>query len=67
MAVGIAVIYKTTTNGPYAYTWKDDSSQEDVDTVVNNKSLATAYNDIGALALAMGGTIRRVEIQVTVA
>ena len=62
MAIGQASIFKTTTNGPYAYTWKDDITQEDVDTVVVGKTLAQAYNEIGALAQAMAGTIKRVNI-----
>jgi hypothetical protein len=64
MAEGRAIIVKTAANGPYAYTWKDDLAQEDVDTVVTGKTLAAAYNEIGALAQAMAGQIKRIEITV---
>ena len=64
MPQGLAVFYKTATNGPYAYTWKDDAGQEDVDTVVVNKTLAQAFSEIGTLATAMAGTIRHAEISV---
>lgn len=65
MSVGIAQIFKTTTNGPFAYTWKDDAGQDDLDTVVTGKTLAQAYNEVGALAQAMPGTIQNAKIVVT--
>lgn len=65
MAAGIGIIFKTATNGPYAHTWKDDIAQEDVDTVVTGKTLGQAYNEIGALALAMSGSVVNARIQVT--
>ena len=65
MPTGVANIFKTTTNGPYAYTWKDDHEQEDLDTVVTGKTLSQAYNEIGALAAAMPGTIQNARITVT--
>jgi hypothetical protein len=65
MPQGVAVIFKTTTNGPYAYTWKDDAEQQDLDTVVTGKTLTQAYNEIGTLAAAMPGTIQNARIVVT--
>ena len=67
MAIGQAQIFKTTTNGPYAYTWKDDNDQPDLDTVVTGKTLAQAYNEIGTLALAMAGTVQSATITVRTA
>ena len=64
MATGVGVILKTTLNGPYAYTWKDDANQKDVDTVVTGKTLAQAYNEVGTLAAAMAGTVTHIRIQV---
>ena len=64
MPIGVGVIYKTAVNGPYSYLWKDDASQEDQDTVVTGKTLTQAYNEIGALAAAMPGTIRNAHITV---
>lgn len=65
MATGVAQIFKTTTNGPYAYTWKDDATQEDLDTVVTGKTLTQAYNEVGTLAAAMAGTIQNAKIVIT--
>ena len=65
MPTGIANIFKTTTNGPYAYTWKDDQDQQDLDTVVTGKTLTQAYNEIGTLAAAMPGAIQNARIIVT--
>lgn len=64
MATGIAIILKTTTNGPFAYTWKDDQNQKDVDIVVTGKTLTQAYNEVGALAAAMPGAIQHIRIVV---
>ena len=65
MPIGTGIIYKTTTNGPYAYTWRDDNEQLDLDTVVTGKTLTQAYNEIGTLAGAMPGTIQNARITVT--
>jgi hypothetical protein len=64
MANGRAQIFKCTTGGPYAYTWKDDMGQSDEDAVVVGKTLAQAYSEIGALAQEMAGTIKSVVIVV---
>lgn len=65
MATGRGVIMRVQSSGNYAYTWVDDTGQLDVDNVVTGKTLSQAYNEIGALALAMGGTVRNAEIVVT--
>ena len=64
MAIGIGEIFKTTINGPYAYTWKDDQAQEDLDTVVTGKTLAQAYNEIGTLAGNMAGQVQSARITI---
>lgn len=66
MAAGQGVIIGTAVNGPYAYTWKDDPAQHDVDTVVTTKTLAAAYSEIGTLALALPGTVQTAFVTVTV-
>lgn len=68
MPTGNAMIMRmasVTGNSNYAYTWTDSEAQEDVDSVVANRTLSQAYNEIGALALAMPGTIRKVNMQIT--
>lgn len=63
---GEGVLFRVTGTAPpsnYAYTWKDDATQRDVDSVVTGKTIAQAYNEIGTLALALGGTMESVSIQ----
>lgn len=62
MASGRGIITRSTTNGPFTYSWVDDTAQEDFDTVVVSRTIVQAYNEVGALAQAMPGTIKRITI-----
>jgi hypothetical protein len=54
MASGVGKIIATVTNGPFAYVWIVDGVTQ---TVVTGRTKAQAYNELGALALALPGNI----------
>ena len=66
MATGIANIFRTTTNGPFMYTWDASPSTPGIDTAaVNVATLNAALDAIKPLANGLPGTIQHIEITVT--
>jgi len=62
MATGRGIIMKTTTNGPYAYTWTEDITHPELETVVTGKTLAQASSELGTLVNGMAGQVKKVTI-----
>ena len=65
MAQGVGIILHVTGATPpndYAYTWKDDPLQDDVDVSVTGVTKSAAFNALGSLLLALPGALKRVEI-----
>lgn len=62
---GRARIFRVSGSNNYAYTWKASTVGANEDSIVTGKTLGQAFNEVGALGLALTGSILVVEITPT--